>query len=80
MATVKIAITHDSGTLERVDDLVAREVYPNRSRAIQAALEEKLSRMQRRRLASECAKLDLKAEQAMAEEGLGQELDSWPAY
>ena len=80
MATVKVAITLDSGTLERVDDLVAREVYPNRSRAIQAALEEKLSRMQRRRLASECANLDPKAEQAMAEEGLGQELDSWPAY
>ena len=28
----------------------------------------------------QCAKLDPKAEQAMAEEGLGQELDSWPAY
>ena len=80
MATVKVAITLDSGTLERVDDLVAREVFPNRSRAIQAALEEKLSRMQRHRLAAECAKLDPKGEQALAEEGLGQELDSWPAY
>jgi Arc/MetJ-type ribon-helix-helix transcriptional regulator len=80
MATVKVAITLDSGTLERVDDLVAREVYPNRSRAIQAAVEEKLSRMQRRRLAAECAKLDPKAERSLAEEGLGQELDSWPAY
>ena len=80
MTTVKVAITLDSETLESVDDLVAREVYPNRSRAIQAAVEEKLSRMQRRRPAAECAKLDPKAERSLAEEGLGQELDSWPAY
>jgi hypothetical protein len=34
----------------------------------------------RTRLAEECAKLDPIAEQAMAEEGLSEELDRWPEY
>jgi len=80
MSSVKVAITIDSGTLERVDSLVAKKVYPNRSRAIQSAVAEKLARMERGRLASECAKLDPKFEKAVAEEGLGQALDTWPAY
>ncbi len=80
MSSVKVAITIDSRTLERVDGLVARKVFPNRSRAIQSAVAEKLARMDRGRLAAECAKLDPKFERALAEEGLGQELDAWPAY
>lgn len=80
MSSVKVAITLDSGTLARVDGLVASKVYPNRSRAIQSAVAEKLARMERSRLASECAKLDPKFEKALAEEGLGQEIDTWPAY
>lgn len=47
-------------------------------RAVRAAVSEKLARLERGRLASECAKLDPKFEQALAEEGLGQELESWP--
>lgn len=80
MGSVKVAITLDRETLTRVDTLVARSVFPNRSRAIQAAVAEKLDRMERGRLAAECAKLDPKFEKALAEEGLGQELDSWPEY
>ena len=80
MSSIKVAITIDSGTLERVDVLVARKVYPNRSRAIQAAVAEKLARMERGRLAAECAKLDPKFEKALAEEGMGQELGAWPEY
>jgi Arc/MetJ-type ribon-helix-helix transcriptional regulator len=80
MGSVKVAITLDQETLIRVDGLVSRSIFPNRSRAIQAAVSEKLARMERGRLASECAKLDPKLEQALAEEGLGQELESWPEY
>lgn len=80
MSSVKVAIRIDSATLERVDGLVAKKVYSNRSRAIQSAVAEKLARMERGRLASECAKLDPKFERALAEEGLGQALDTWPAY
>ncbi len=80
MGSVKVAVTIDRDTLARVDGLVAKKVFPNRSRAIQAAVAEKLARMERGRLASQCAKLDPKFESALAEEGMGQELEAWPEY
>ena len=80
MASVKVAITLDQETLKRVDGLVSKHVFPNRSRAIQAAVAEKLARLEGSRLATECAKLDPKFEKALAEEGLGQALDEWPEY
>lgn len=80
MSTVKVAITLDSETLSHVDSLVSKSVFPNRSRAIQLAITEKLARMERSRLASECAKLDPKFEKALAEEGLSKELEAWPEY
>jgi metal-responsive CopG/Arc/MetJ family transcriptional regulator len=80
MGSVKVAITIDRDTLQRVDGLVSKKIFPNRSQAIQAAVAEKLARMERGRLASECAKLDPKFEKALAEEGLGQELEAWPEY
>jgi hypothetical protein len=50
------------------------------ARAIQEAVAEKLARMDRSRLAAECAKLDPDFEKALAEAGLGRELESWPEY
>jgi Arc/MetJ-type ribon-helix-helix transcriptional regulator len=55
-------------------------VFSNRSRAIQAAVQEKLERLERNRLAEECAKLEPHAEQALAEEGMSEELSAWPKY
>ena len=80
MSRVKVAIMIDSKTLGRVDGLVAKKVFPNRSRAIQTAVAEKLERMERGRLATECAKLDPVFEKALAEEGLSLERDAWPEY
>lgn len=80
MPSVKVAVTVDSETLKRVDSLVARNVFPNRSQAFQAALAEKLARLDRSRLATECAKLDAQVEQALADEGLDRERDAWPEY
>ncbi len=80
MARIKVAVTIDSDTLARVDGLVTKKVFPNRSRAIQAAVAEKLARMERGRLATECAKLDPKLERALAEEGMGLEPEAWPEY
>jgi len=80
MSSVKVAITLDQKMLARVDGLVSKRIFPNRSRAIQAAVGEKLARMERGRLALECAKLNPKVEKALAEEGLGRELESWPEY
>ena len=50
MASVKVAITLDRQTLQSVDGLVSKKVFPNRSRAIQEAVAEKLARMERSRL------------------------------
>ncbi|HQF53223.1 MAG TPA: ribbon-helix-helix domain-containing protein [Thermoleophilia bacterium] len=80
MGRAKIAITVDEGTLSAVDRLVAERRFPSRSQAIQEALDEKLARMTRSRLAEECAKLDPELEQALAEEGMGTELTEWPEY
>jgi len=80
MRTSKVAISIEKATLEQLDRLVRGKVFPSRSRAIQEAIEEKLSRLKRTRLAEECAKLDPGAEQAMAEEGLSEELRQWPEY
>lgn len=80
MTTIKVAVTIDSDLLAQVDQLVAQHVFPNRSKAIQAALQDKLTRMRRGRLARESAKLDPPLEQALAEEGMDQELTAWPEY
>ena len=48
-------------------------VFPNRSQAVEVAVQEKLSRLKRERLARECAKLDPDFERALAEEGFAEE-------
>lgn len=80
MSTTKVAITLERDLLCRLDDLVKRRRFANRSRAIQEAVAEKLARLEHGRLARECAKLDRAAEQAMADEGISIEEDRWPAY
>jgi Arc/MetJ-type ribon-helix-helix transcriptional regulator len=80
MATVKIAVTLDQDIVARLDQLVEEKKFPNRSRAVQEAVSDKLERLQRSRLARECAKLDPKFERALAEEGLAQDWKEWPEY
>jgi Arc/MetJ-type ribon-helix-helix transcriptional regulator len=80
MPASKIAITIEATLLKRLDNFVQSNVFPNRSKAIQEAVEEKLNRMEKSRLAKECSKLDPKFEQALAEEGFSLELEEWPKY
>ena len=80
MARSKVAISLDESTLTRLDKLVKEQVFPNRSRAIEEAVKEKLARLERSRLARECAKLDPAFEKALAEEGLSEDLAEWPEY
>jgi metal-responsive CopG/Arc/MetJ family transcriptional regulator len=80
VAKNKVAVTLDGKLLEELDALIARGEYPNRSQAIEAALADKLARLARTRLAREAAKLDRAEEKAVAEEGMGTELDAWPEY
>jgi Arc/MetJ-type ribon-helix-helix transcriptional regulator len=76
----KVALTLDSALLERVDDLVERRRFRNRSQAVEAALADKVERMARTRLARESAKLNPREEKRLADEGLVDALDSWPEY
>lgn len=80
MSKTKIAITLDEQFIKQLDRLVSENVFQNRSQAIQEAVDEKLKRLKRTRLAKECSKLDLAFEKAMAEEGLSEDLSQWPKY
>ncbi|MCK9264912.1 MAG: ribbon-helix-helix domain-containing protein [Deltaproteobacteria bacterium] len=80
MRTAKVAITLDENTLQKLDNLVKHHIFPNRSKAIQEAVSEKIERLERKRLAQECAKLDQSFEKTLAEEGMSEELNEWPKY
>jgi len=80
MAKAKLAVTMDEQILAEVDSLVRGHIFPNRSRIIELAVREKLDRLSKSRLAEQCALLDPNFEKALAEEGMGEEIDQWPAY
>lgn len=80
MPKAKIAITLSEEALTGVDRLVADGVFPNRSRAIEAAVAEKIARLERVRLAQECSKLDPAFERDLAEEGFAEDTSAWPEY
>ena len=80
MSSSKIAITLESNMLAEVDTLVKKRLFPNRSRAIQEAVKEKLDRLNKSLLARECANLDPEYEKALADEGLSADLSEWPEY
>lgn len=80
MGAAKVAITIEEDLLKRIDRLVEKRKFPSRSRAIQEAVRDKLDRLERGRLARECAKLNRAFEQKMADEGLSGDLEEWPEF
>ena len=80
MSTSKIAVSIDTSLVRRLDRLVKARQFPNRSKAVQGAIEEKLARLDRTRLARECAKLDPKFERKLSEEGFSADMEKWPKY
>lgn len=70
----------DDRLLRRLDTLVAGQVFRSRSEAIQKAVAEKLARLERSRVARECAKLLPAEERAMADEGIAKDAAEWPEY
>jgi Arc/MetJ-type ribon-helix-helix transcriptional regulator len=66
----KIAVTLDRRTVAELDRWVREGKYPNRSRALQSAMNLLIEREKRTRLASELAKIDPKEEKQLAEQGL----------
>ena len=80
MPTAKVAITLDEELLKKLDREVEEGKFPNRSRAIQDAVEEKLARLDRTRLIRESANLDPDVEQKLADEGLAEDFEEWPEF
>ena len=80
MGAAKVAITIEEELLGRIDRLVEQRKFPSRSRAIQEAVRDKLERLERGRLARECAKLGKGVEQKMADEGLAEDLEEWAEF
>jgi metal-responsive CopG/Arc/MetJ family transcriptional regulator len=80
MSVAKVTISIDQDLLKRVDSLVEGDVFHSRSAVIQAAVHEKIIRIDKSRLARECAKLDKGFEQSLADEGLTAEIEEWPEY
>ena len=80
MSGTRVAVSIDDSLLQRLDRLVKAQSFRSRSHAIQEAVVEKISRMDKSRLARECAKLDRKFEQSLADEGLASEVAEWPKY
>lgn len=80
MSNAKVAISIDDRLLNKIDMMVKRSQFKNRSQAIQFAVRESVVRLEHRRLAEECAKLDKKFEIQMAEEGLFKDVEEWPEY
>ena len=80
MAKTKLAITLETSMVNELDQLVSKRRFANRSQAIESAVAEKLARIAKTRLATECAKLDPREERTLAEEGLAGSRDTWPEY
>lgn len=80
MSVAKITIFINERRPDRLEALVQSRLFTSRSQAVQEAVQEKVSRISKTRLAQECAKLEPAEEQAMAEEGLAAEADLWPPY
>ena len=77
---LSVTVLPNQNTVEKLNRLVSEHIFPNRSRAIQEAVQEKFERMERNRLTRECAKLNPAFEMAIAEEGLSEELSKCPKY
>ncbi|MBU6402616.1 MAG: ribbon-helix-helix protein, CopG family [Verrucomicrobia bacterium] len=80
MSATKVAVSIDETLLHRLDKLVRARVFASRSEAVRQAVTEKIGRLDKSHLARACAKLDRKAEQALADEGLASEVAEWPEY
>jgi metal-responsive CopG/Arc/MetJ family transcriptional regulator len=80
MKYAKVAISIEESLLKKVDRLVKARTFESRSHAFQKAVEHALEKVERSRLAKECAKLDKSFERKLANHGLTRDLEEWPDY
>lgn len=80
MSVAKVTVSIESGVLKQLDRLVSQRVFSNRSQAVDAAIREKIARLNKSSLARACEMLDPAEEQAFAEIGASEDLREWPEY
>ncbi len=80
MSVAKVTVSIESGVLKQLDRLVNQRVFSNRSQAVNAAIREKIARLNKSSLARACEMLDPAEEQAFAEIGASEDLREWPEY
>ncbi len=76
MPKSKIAITIDEKIVGKLDRLIDQKTFTNRSQAIEIALQEKIERIDKTRLAKESSKLDPKEEKELSEEGMERDISA----
>ena len=80
MSAAQVTVSIDREVLRELDRRVARGEFPNRSKAMEAAVTRLLGEEQRRQsLVAALAKLDPREERALAQERLVAE-EPWPRY
>jgi metal-responsive CopG/Arc/MetJ family transcriptional regulator len=80
MSVAKVAISIENKLLKKVDFYVKKGVFKNRSQALQMAMNETIAHLEHKRLANECAKLDISLEQQIADNDLAEDMEEWPKY
>ena len=80
MPKQKVAVTIEKNLIIKLDRMVSDGKFSSRSSAVEDAVIEQLTKIERSRLAEESAKLDPSFEQALADEGLTGDLSEWPEY
>jgi metal-responsive CopG/Arc/MetJ family transcriptional regulator len=80
MKYAKVAISIEASLLKKIDRLVKAKTFESRSQAFQKAVEHTLEKVERSRLARECAKLEKNVERKLADQGLSRDLEEWPDY
>ncbi len=80
MPKQKVAVTIEKDLITKLDLMVSQGKYASRSSAVEDAVIERITKVEKTRLAEESAKLDSSFEQALADEGLVGDLSEWPEY
>jgi len=80
MPKQKVAVTIEKDLINKLDRMVSEGKFASRSNAVEDAVIERLTKMEKSRLAEESSKLDPSFEQALADEGLAGDLSEWPEY
>lgn len=78
MPRARVSVSLDPSAIAELDRLAKRRRLNGRSQALRAFVEAGVGRLDARRFARECAKLDPEYEKALAEWKTSRVLEQWP--